>query len=79
MRYWKPERRRFEACARGTLLILAPWGLDEELMKTAHQCAGTSATAPSDYARFHHLNDLAAEICATTDVSLLNLSDIIIK
>ncbi|MBQ8937744.1 MAG: hypothetical protein IJ699_10045 [Bacteroidaceae bacterium] len=79
MRYWKPERRRFEACARGTLLILAPWGLDEDLMKTAHQCAGTSATAPPDYARFHHLNDLAAEICATTDVSLLNLSDIIIK
>lgn len=75
-RYWKPERRRFEACARGALLILAPWGLDEELMKTAHQCPGTAATAPSDYARFHHLNDLAAEICATTDVSLLNLSDI---
>ena len=22
--YWKPERRRFQACARGTLLILAP-------------------------------------------------------
>ena len=58
--YWKPERRRFEACARGALLVLSPWGLDED----------------SDYASFHRLNDLAAEICATTDVTLLNLSDI---
>lgn len=24
-RYWKPERSRFEACAYGSLLILAPW------------------------------------------------------
>lgn len=66
-RYWKPERRRFEACARGALLILSPWGLDEELMKTAPNGTGT----PSDYARFHHLNDLAEEICNTTDVTLL--------
>lgn len=61
--YWKPERHRFEACARGALLILAPWGLDEE--------AGSS-----DYARFHLLNDLAAEICATTDVTLMDVSEI---
>ena len=58
--YWKPERRRFEACARGALLILAPWGLDES----------------TDYARFHRLNDLAAEICSTTDVVLLDVKDI---
>lgn len=50
--YWKPELRRFEACARGSLLILAPWGLDEE--------------SPSDFVGFHRLNDLAAEICNTT-------------
>ena len=50
--YWKPERRRFQACARGTLLILAPWGIEEQL--------------PTDYQRFHHLNDLATEICNTT-------------
>ena len=88
--YWKPERKRFEACARGSLLILAPWGLDEELMRTAARgtalkSAGTAAArtaaartaaAPSDYARFHHLNDLAAEICQTTDVAILNLSEI---
>lgn len=67
-RYWKPERRRFEACSRGALLILAPWGLDEELMG--------SAVSLSDYARFHRLNDLAAEICNTTDAVLLNLADI---
>ncbi len=60
--YWKPELRRFEACSRGTLLILSPWELDEEI---AHN------SPVSDFARFHHLNDLAAEICATTDCSLL--------
>ena len=59
--YWKPELRRFEACARGSLLILAPWGLDEE--------------SPSDFASFHRLNDFAAEICKTTDAVLLNISD----
>ena len=64
-RYWKPERSRFEACARGSLLILSPWRLDEEI---------AAFTTPTDYARFHHLNDLAAEICATTDVTLLDLS-----
>ena len=60
--YWKPELRRFEACSRGTLLILSPWELDEEI---AHN------SSVSDFARFHHLNELAAEICATTDCSLL--------
>ena len=89
-RYWKPERRRFEACARGSLLILSPWGLDEEL-KTAAQktalesagtaaagtaAAGTAAVEVTDYARFHRLNDLAAEICSTTDVVLMNLKEI---
>lgn len=69
-RYWKPERRRFEACARGALLILSPWGLDEEILNTAPNGTGT----PSDYARFHRLNDLAEEICNTTDVTLLNIT-----
>lgn len=69
-RYWKPERRRFEACAHGALLILAPWGLDEEIMGNTLISMGT----PSDYARFHHLNDLAKEICNTTDVTLLNIT-----
>ena len=59
--YWKPELRRFEACARGSLLIMAPWGLDEH--------------SPSDFASFHRLNDLAAEISKTTDAVLLNISD----
>lgn len=55
--YWKPELRRFEACARGNLLILAPWGLDE-----MNGVGGIPAE--SDYSRFHNLNILAAEICA---------------
>ena len=61
--YWKPERRRFEACARGTLLILAPWGIDDQV--------------PTDYQRFHYLNDLATEICATTDTTIIGLNDLV--
>lgn len=79
--YWKPERKRFEACARGSLLILAPWRLDEEIgrgEKTALESAGTTATAgtTTDYARFHRLNDLAEEICNTTDAVLLDIGAI---
>ena len=55
--YWKPERQRFEACANGSLLILAPWGLDE-----MNAVAGVPST--SDYSRFHNLNTLAAELCS---------------
>ena len=55
--FWKPERQRFDACANGSLLILAPWELDG---------MGGVAGAPSDsdYSRFHNLNMLAAEICS---------------
>ena len=60
-RYWKPELHRFEACARGTLLILYPKELEKET---------------SDYARFHRLNDLAAEICSSTDAVLLDVGDL---
>ena len=54
--YWKPERMRFEACANGSLLILAPWGL--ESMPSVN-----GVPADTDYSRFHNLNNLAAEIC----------------
>jgi len=47
---WKPEKSRFEACAAGTLLILAPW---QEDLK-----------GDTDYDRFHNLNALASTICA---------------
>ena len=50
-RYWKPERSRFEACASGSLLILAPWPEDMPAFD-------------SDYDRFHYLNRLAETICA---------------
>ena len=55
--YWKPEKKRFEACVKGSLLILAPWDLD---------AMGDVGTVPSDsdYSRFHNLNTLAAEICS---------------
>lgn len=54
--YWKPEKKRFDACANGRLLILAPWNADE---------LGEVNGAPSstDYSVFHNLNKLAEEIC----------------
>ncbi|MBQ7238763.1 MAG: hypothetical protein IJS20_08230 [Bacteroidales bacterium] len=55
--YWKPEKQRFDACAAGSLLILAPWGLDD-----MHDVRGIPAA--SDFSRFHNLNHLAAEICS---------------
>jgi len=61
--YWKPERSRFEACAYGSLLILAPWAED-------------LPTFASDYERFHYLNRLAETICAishTTNVAVQGL------
>ena len=61
--YWKPERSRFEACAYGTLLVLAPWPED-------------MPTFASDYERFHYLNHLAEMVCAishTTDVGVRGL------
>ena len=54
--YWKPERMRFEACANGSLLILAPWGL-------ASMPSVNGVPSDTDYSRFHNLNNLAAEIC----------------
>lgn len=48
--YWKPESSRFDACAAGSLLILAPWAEDLK--------------GDCDYKRFHNLNTLAANICA---------------
>ena len=43
---YQQQREQQLAEARGALLILAPWGLEGD----------------SDYARFHRLNDLAAEV-----------------
>lgn len=62
-RYWKPERSRFEACAYGSLLILAPWPDD-------------MPTFSSAYERFHYLNSLAKTISGIshdTDVAVQGL------
>ena len=56
--YWKPAQRRFYACAAGRLLILAPWMVEGN----------------TDYSRFHHLNDLAREICEATEMRILDYS-----
>lgn len=60
---WKPERSRFEACASGSLLVLAPWPEDMPAFG-------------SDYERFHYLNRLTEAVCAvshTTDVGVHGL------
>lgn len=62
-RYWKPERSRFEACAHGSLLVLAPWPEDLPAFT-------------SDYDRFHYLNRLTESVCAishTTSVAVQGL------
>ena len=59
-RYWKPEERRYYACANGHLLILSPWQLD----------------GLSDYEHFHRLNDLAKEICEATEMRIVNYSEL---
>ena len=59
-RYWKPEERRYFACANGHLLILSPWQLD----------------GLSDYEHFHRLNDLAREICEATEMRIVNYSEL---
>ena len=55
--YWKPELKRFEACASGALLILAPWKPE-----TIGEVNGVPSD--TDYSIFHNLNHLAEEICA---------------
>lgn len=54
--FWKPEQQRFDACASGRLLIIAPWS------PTALGDVD-GIPADSDYAQFHNLNKVAKEIC----------------
>ncbi|WP_155808494.1 transposase [Xylanibacter brevis] len=65
-KFWKPERSRFEACASGTLLIMAPW--PEDLPSFA-----------SDYERFHYLNRLAEAVCAVGHTTSMAMSRSAIK
>lgn len=58
--YWKPERSRFESCAVGKLLILAPWAEDQR--------------GDTDYERFHNLNTLAASICKLDEVTAMQIT-----
>lgn len=56
--FYKPEQSRFDACARGSLLILSPW--HAEALGDFH-----GVPSQTDYSIFHNLNSLAAEICNT--------------
>ena len=59
--FWKPSQSRFYVCAAGRLLILAPWQVEGD----------------SDYARFHSLNELASDICQSTDARLMDVGNVI--
>jgi hypothetical protein len=54
---WNPEKRRYQLCEMGQLLILSPWALSE-----MERYEGVPAD--TDYSRFHNMNTLAAEICS---------------
>ena len=54
---WNPEKRRYQLCEMGQLLILSPWALDD--MQSVNDVPATA-----DYSRFHNMNTLAAQICA---------------
>ncbi len=58
--HWKPERSRFEACAGGALLVMAPWQEDLPPFTSDHQ-------------RFHYLNGLCESICAVGAGTALTL------
>ena len=65
-KYWKPELSRFDACTRGSLLILAPWDIDD-MGEVNHIPSNT------DYARFHNLNDIAKSICELDEDATMNI------
>ena len=64
----KPEKARFDACATGALLILAPWPEDLDAMPP--QIGAHQVTA---YDRFHNMNLLAQQICQI-DITTLQMT-----
>lgn len=61
----KPEGARFEACAAGALLILAPWPDDLDTMPSQ-----IGASEVTNYDRFHNMNLLAEEICKMDTIGM---------
>ena len=49
-KYWKPELSRFEACAAGTLLILAPWPEDCLPLQVTMTASISSTVWPRQFA-----------------------------
>lgn len=47
-------------CARGQMLVLGPWQIIARPRTDSH---GSSIPASSLYAKFHNLNDMAADLC----------------
>lgn len=54
-----PVNKDREYCSRGLLVVLGPWKI-----KDSNDYASRFGDAESKYARFHNLNDMAAEMCA---------------
>lgn len=72
---WKPEKERFNACEKGNLLILAPWGIAEMADRKMSWDGHTESNIPAatNYSQFHNMNDLAAEICRGTGSATLRI------
>lgn len=58
---WHPAKSLRTCCTDGILLILAPWQYDVRSYTGTH---GDTIPSTTDYARFHSLNELAAQLCA---------------
>lgn len=53
-----PVSKDRDYCARGQMLVLGPWEI-----KDTNNYASRFGDADSKYAKFHNLNDMAAELC----------------
>lgn len=53
---WHPDYRRYELCAKGLLLILSPWRIEE-------QGEVNGVPANTSYSKFHNLNAMAGRLC----------------
>lgn len=60
---WHPEYRRYELCAKGKLLILSLWQLDE-------QGDVNGVPANTSYSRFHNLNAIAEMLCGDENLEM---------
>ena len=60
---FKPKGVKFELCAQGRLLLLAPWP------------DNTGRASTAGYSEFHQMNDLAVRIASTPPGARMSIID----